>query len=395
MSEGLAHAGTGASRAPRLRLSRRTPGCGCARPCPRVRCSPAFALVVLAQALTLGVLPLAGAMVAPRAELAGWPMAAFLLGAAAAKPSASLLLDAFGRRAAFAIGAGLGVAGGLAIAHAILWRPFRCSWSARSGSARAQGFGMFYRHAAALGAAAWPLRLGDRKAARRRRSRRPLRSGPRRGGGTTVPALYARRYHAGRDDCPVRRTCRRGAPAGGRRGCTAARDLAGPARRTSPGAGSRAADIDRRIRLGGYGLLDGRRPAGPGDVRRCRRGRQRHRCRHIVAMCAPPLPPACWPNGWASSASQWLARAWRLRPRWRFACRVEHSRWTVAFLAVGAGWSVTTSASLGLDPPPGIAGARSSGVPRRTAASWSDGRSLAYQWPLEGATVRQAEPNPG
>jgi hypothetical protein len=112
-----------------------------------------FALVVLAQALTLGVLPLAGAMVAPRAALAGWPMAAFLIGAAAASIPASLLLDAFGRRAAFAIGAGLGVAGGLAIAHAILWQAFPLLVIGAIWLGAAQGFGMFYRHAAALGAA--------------------------------------------------------------------------------------------------------------------------------------------------------------------------------------------------------------------------------------------------
>lgn len=112
-----------------------------------------FALVVLAQALTLGVLPLAGAMVAPRPALAGWPMAAFLLGAAAASFPASLLLDAFGRRAAFAIGAGLGVAGGLAIAHAILAQLFPLLLIGALWLGAAQGFGMFYRHAAALGAA--------------------------------------------------------------------------------------------------------------------------------------------------------------------------------------------------------------------------------------------------
>jgi hypothetical protein len=112
-----------------------------------------FALVVLAQALTLGVLPLAGAMIAPRAALAGWPMAAFLLGAAAASIPASLLLDAFGRRAGFAIGAGLGVAGGLAIAHAILWQVFPLLVIGAIWLGAAQGFGMFYRHAAALGAA--------------------------------------------------------------------------------------------------------------------------------------------------------------------------------------------------------------------------------------------------
>ena len=111
-----------------------------------------FALVVLAQALTIGVLPLAGAMIASDERWAALPLAVFLLGAACASVPATFLLDAFGRRAGFALGASLGVAGGLIAAYAITVRAFPvllvgCAWLGA-----AQGFGMFYRHAAAFGA---------------------------------------------------------------------------------------------------------------------------------------------------------------------------------------------------------------------------------------------------
>ncbi|MBS7538989.1 MFS transporter [Ancylobacter lacus] len=126
---------------------------GRARPTSVLTLSLGFALVTLAQALTLGALPLAGAMTAPRPEMAGWPTAAFLLGAACATLPALLLVDTFGRRAALAIGAGLGVAGGLAVAHALLGRAFPLLMVGAVWLGAAQGFGMFYRHAAAFGAA--------------------------------------------------------------------------------------------------------------------------------------------------------------------------------------------------------------------------------------------------
>lgn len=126
------------------RLLRRVPGDG--------RLAAGFALVVLAQALTIGVLPLAGAMLADDARLAALPLAVFMLGAAVASVPASFLLDSFGRRVGFALGASLGVAGGVLAAHAIYVLSFRelligCAWLGA-----AQGFGMFYRHAAAFGA---------------------------------------------------------------------------------------------------------------------------------------------------------------------------------------------------------------------------------------------------
>ena len=142
-------------------------GCACPEDAPRAlrralgigRLAGGFALVVLAQALTLGALPLAGAMLAPRPELGALPLAAFLLGAALASLPASFLLDTFGRRAAFALGASLGVAGGLVAAYAMALGAFPMLVLGAAWLGAAQGFGMFYRHAAAFGAASG-LRAG-------------------------------------------------------------------------------------------------------------------------------------------------------------------------------------------------------------------------------------------
>ncbi|QFR34325.1 MFS transporter [Ancylobacter sp. TS-1] len=157
----LAHE-IGAARAGRL-------GCACpedaGRPLRRSlgagRLACGFALVVLAQALTLGVLPLAGAMLAPAESLAYLPMAhvplaAFLLGAALASLPASFLLDSFGRRAGFALGASLGVAGGLLAAYGLILAQFPLLVVGALWLGAAQGFGLFYRHAAAFGAGAAP-----------------------------------------------------------------------------------------------------------------------------------------------------------------------------------------------------------------------------------------------
>ncbi|WP_018389051.1 MFS transporter [Ancylobacter sp. FA202] len=151
---------TEAARAGRL-------GCACPEDAPRAlrrslgigRLAGGFALVVLAQALTLGALPLAGAMLAPRPELGALPLGAFLLGAALASLPASFLLDTFGRRAAFALGASLGIAGGLVAAYAMRLGAFPMLVLGAAWLGAAQGFGMFYRHAAAFGAASG-LRAG-------------------------------------------------------------------------------------------------------------------------------------------------------------------------------------------------------------------------------------------
>ena len=113
--------------------------------------SAGFALSVLAQTLTLGILPLAGLLMAPRAEWAGLPYMAMLIGAAVATFPASFLLDAFGRRASFALGASHGIAGGLVLAWALTAHAFIPFCLGAFWLGVAQGFGLFYRHEAAMG----------------------------------------------------------------------------------------------------------------------------------------------------------------------------------------------------------------------------------------------------
>lgn len=111
-----------------------------------------FAASVLSQTLVLGLLPLAGVLLAPRPSLAVLPLVAMLAGAALATFPASLLLDAFGRRASFALGASHGVAGGLLMAWALSAMSFAPFLLGAFWVGVAQGFSLFYRHEAALGA---------------------------------------------------------------------------------------------------------------------------------------------------------------------------------------------------------------------------------------------------
>jgi len=108
-----------------------------------------FAFSVLSLILTLGMLPLIGGMYAPRSSLGSLPFAAFFVGAMAASVPASFLLDSFGRRAAFALGASLGVAGGLILAWGLLHSQFQAIVLGAFWLGIANGFGLFYRHAAA------------------------------------------------------------------------------------------------------------------------------------------------------------------------------------------------------------------------------------------------------
>jgi len=113
-----------------------------------------FGLSVLAQALVLSQLPEAARLIAPSAERIGWPLALLLVGAALASFPAALLVDSFGRRAALALGASLGVAGGALGAFAMTRGHFPALCLAALWLGLAQGFGLFYRHIAALGSAA-------------------------------------------------------------------------------------------------------------------------------------------------------------------------------------------------------------------------------------------------
>ena len=112
-----------------------------------------FGLAILAQTLVLSALPLAAQASAPRPALVGLPYAVSLLGATLATFPASYLLDAFGRRAAFALGASLGVAGGLLAGWAAMHRQFVLLCLGALWLGLAHGFALFYRHAAATSAA--------------------------------------------------------------------------------------------------------------------------------------------------------------------------------------------------------------------------------------------------
>ncbi|WP_112664004.1 hypothetical protein [Microvirga flavescens] len=108
----------------------------------------AFALSILSQIFTLGILPLAGLALAPTNSLATLPYAAFYAGAALASLPASLLLDSFGRRAAFSLGASLGAAGGMVLVFALVTFHFGALVLGAFWLGIASGFSLFYRHAA-------------------------------------------------------------------------------------------------------------------------------------------------------------------------------------------------------------------------------------------------------
>lgn len=113
----------------------------------------AFGLAVLAQALTLTVIPEQGRLLAPTNAGVGLPFALLLIGAAVASFPATLLIDAFGRRAAFGLGASLGAAGGALCAFAATRNNFFALCLGAFWLGLAQGFALFYRHIAAQGSA--------------------------------------------------------------------------------------------------------------------------------------------------------------------------------------------------------------------------------------------------
>ena len=118
------------------------------------RMALAFGASVLAQVLTLAVLPLASASIAPNPTALPLPYLALLAGAAMASYPASILMDMFGRKSAFALGASLGLAGGILTAWALLDRQFSGFVIGALWLGMAQGFALFYRHAGAIAARA-------------------------------------------------------------------------------------------------------------------------------------------------------------------------------------------------------------------------------------------------
>jgi hypothetical protein len=107
-----------------------------------------FAFTILAQALSMAVLPTAGLVLAPSPAEAAWPYALTLVGAGVATFPATLLTDLFGRRAALALAASLGLAGGILAATSFAAGQFPGLLLGAFWLGVAQGFGFFYRHAA-------------------------------------------------------------------------------------------------------------------------------------------------------------------------------------------------------------------------------------------------------
>jgi len=115
-----------------------------------VRMASAFGVSVFSQVLTLSVLPLANLEIGGEPFRLAWPYLALLIGAALAGFPASFLMDMFGRRAAFALGASLGIAGGILAAKAMIDRQFSMLVIGALWLGMAQGFALFYRHAGAM-----------------------------------------------------------------------------------------------------------------------------------------------------------------------------------------------------------------------------------------------------
>ena len=117
-----------------------------------LRLALSFALAVLAQTLTVSVLPLLSVSLAPDPAQRAWPYLGLLAGGALATFPASFLLDLFGRRAAFALGASLGLAGGVLAFWSVWHAAFGPFLLGVVWLGMAQGFGLFYRHAGAVSA---------------------------------------------------------------------------------------------------------------------------------------------------------------------------------------------------------------------------------------------------
>ncbi len=108
-----------------------------------------FGLSTLAQAFALTALPYGATMLAPSPVWVGAPYAIWLVGALFATFPASILDGLFGRRAAFGLGASIGFAGGVLAAWSFVAGQFPALMLGAFWLGLAQGFGLFYRHAAA------------------------------------------------------------------------------------------------------------------------------------------------------------------------------------------------------------------------------------------------------
>jgi hypothetical protein len=104
---------------------------------------------VLAQTLTLSVIPIAGVTLAPNSALSALPYGALLAGAGLATLPAAYLTMGLDRRFGFALGASLGLAGACLAAWGVGVAHFPALVLGAFWLGLAQGFGAFYRHGAA------------------------------------------------------------------------------------------------------------------------------------------------------------------------------------------------------------------------------------------------------
>jgi|APCry1669189241_1035207.scaffolds.fasta_scaffold14164_3 MFS family permease len=113
-----------------------------------LRLAAGFGLSLLAQTCVLVALPNSAQILTPKAAWVGIPYALWLLGSLVATFPASLLEGLFGRRTAFALGGSLGLAGGLLAGWSFIAGQFIPLCLGAFWLGLAQGFGLYYRHAA-------------------------------------------------------------------------------------------------------------------------------------------------------------------------------------------------------------------------------------------------------
>ena len=125
-----------------------------ARPSGILTFASANGFSIVAQALALSVLPVAGNVLAPQASLGTLPFVALLVGAVAGSLPAAYLTTGIDRRFGFGLGASMGLAGACIAAWALAYGKFPALVLGAFWMGVAQGFGQFYRHSAAAGASA-------------------------------------------------------------------------------------------------------------------------------------------------------------------------------------------------------------------------------------------------
>lgn len=104
---------------------------------------------LLSQALLMGLLPLAGLLLADQLAWPTLPLAVYFAGAVAATLPSSILQDRFGHATAFALGGSLGAAGGLMLAWSLLHGIAAALLLGAFWLGTAHGFALYYRHSAA------------------------------------------------------------------------------------------------------------------------------------------------------------------------------------------------------------------------------------------------------